>query len=487
MKLYSPTIDRDGNPGSQLSPFRPDGWGEPFLPPEAEETFKNQPLKQVIDEEKQRLRILDQARREFQNEQQEAELSGALPADAEAFRDLKLKPRVSEIHAFEQSVRTPIVQGLLFRNTLAWIAGPSGTFKSFVTADLAFRYGSDGMDYHGRRMTSGRTLLVIAEGAGSYADRRAAWEKQHDQEVKQVMIYPAPLQLGDTLKEMPALISYLKEEEGAGRGFGLVVFDTQAMCTVGIDENTSEVNLVINVLHRIREVSGACVLTVHHFGKKGGAGMRGSSMLYAAADTVIVIDKEVDGMKVTLSTGGEHGKQKDAVAETDFLTLELIPHVVGTDYFDDPLTSLVPVPAEAHDVHDEAEDVPLSLPDVTEKQMTYLKHLAFFEHRGTSPAGMAARMNDVIHEKFTNGPLVRGKLVEMAKKVPALAEQPTPKGGWFITPAGVAVIAREVALGESWVDRSAPRRNRNTTSDQDRTMVFPEVLQGTTKPPNETS
>ncbi len=431
---------------------------EPFLPPEAEEQFKNQPVDQVVADEKQRLKILDRARREYEMEQQEAEISGALPADAEAFRDLQLKPKLTEVHSFEQTVRTPVVQGVLFRDTLAWIAGPSGTFKSFVTADLAFRYGAEDLDYHGRRMTSGRALLVIAEGAGGYADRRAAWEKEHDREVKNVVIYPAPLQLADTLKEMPALLSVLREEEAAGNGFGLVVFDTQAMCTVGVDENSSEMNLIMNVLHRIREVSGACVLVVHHYGKKESAGMRGSSMIYAAADTVIAIEREKGTMDVSLSTAGDNGKQKDAAAEDDIVTLTLNSHVVAEDYFGDPLTSLVPVlsGAAAHDLHDDPEGAPVSLPDVTDTQMPYLKALNFYEGKGTSPAGMALHMRD--GGRVTSGPNARNKLVELGKK--KLAVQPTSKGPWFITPMGVAVIARQLALGESWVERSAPRRAR---------------------------
>lgn len=428
--------------------------------PAPDPTYNGQPVADVIAGEKQYLAIKDQARREFDMEQQQAELNGKLSESAEVFRDSVLRPGLMPMRQFEQTVRTPIVSGLLFRNTLAWIAGPSGTFKSFVTADLAFRYGSEDFDYHGRRMTHGRALLVIAEGGGAYADRRVAWEKQYDTEVSdRVSIYPRPLQLADTMKEMPALLSILREADEAGEPFGLVVFDTQAMCTVGVDENKSEMNLVINVLHRIREVSGACVLAVHHYGKKKEAGMRGSSMLYAAADTVVSVERQTGAMTVTLSTDGENGKQKDAPAEAEAVSLRMESHPVGLDYFGEPTTSLAAVPADAGgDVTDTGTDTPrVVIPDVTEKQMIYLRGLNFYEKKGTSQSALARYLT---HDMgyATDGNLTRNVLVALSKK--GLADQPVAKGYWFITPLGLDALLKDEALRTDWTERAAQIRQR---------------------------
>lgn len=402
----------------------------------------------------------EQGRRLARAEMEQAKISGQLDPDAEAFRDLTLKPRVKEAHDFTPKVRTPVVQGLFFRDTLAWVAGPSGTFKSFVTADLAFRYGQDDMDFHGMRMTSGRSLLIVAEGAAGYADRKTAWEKEHGREVKNVSIYPAPLQLGDTLKEMPALISYLREEEDAGRPFGLVVFDTQAMCTVGVEENGSEMNLVVNMLHRIREVSGACVLVVHHFGKDKRAGMRGSSMIQAAADTVCVLKRKDDELDVTLSTSqADEGKQKDAETQKDFLTLEMKSQAVGEDYFGDPVWSLVPLKADtaSTEVHGQPEDVPQSLNEVTvtDKQMPYLRALTRFRHHGAGQTELARLMSEESGQKVY-GSLVRSTLIGLEVKHVVELDH----GKWKITPLGNAVLLREqserAATEEAWSNR--PRR-----------------------------
>lgn len=437
---------------------------------ELTETLEKEERAKRIAAQKQFAYEQEEGRRQARAEREEAEIGGDLAPDAELFRELRLKPRISEAHDFEVPIRTPIVDDLFFRNSLTWVAGTSGTFKSFVTADLAFRYGADDMDYHGRLMTHGRALLVIAEGAEGYAHRKVAWEKQHDREIKNVSIYPAPLQLGDTLKEMPALRSYLEEERDAGRPFDLVLFDTQAMCTVGVDENTSEMNLVINILHRIREVNGACVMVVHHFGKNKNAGMRGSSMIYAAADTVCVLKRKDDALDVTLSTAqADEGKQKDAITESDFLTLEMVSHPVGKNYFDKTVFSLVPVAVEGggHEVHDDPEGAPTSLTEihVTDKQMPYLRALSYYREHGEKPTAIAKKMMDDGVVGKTYGSLVRSTMIGLEDRNLVSVDR---DGRWRIAALGTAVLLREqsarAATEEAWSTRPT-RRFRSEVSE----------------------
>lgn len=426
---------------------------------------RDREAKEVV---KANIRRNREAMEEVRREEEEAVLAGRLSPDAEAFRDVRLKPKIREAHDFTPVVREPIVQGLFFRDSLTWVAGRSGTFKSFVTADLAFRYGQEDMDYHGMRMTTGRSLLVVAEGAASYADRKTAWEKEHGREVKNVSIYPAPLQLGDTLKEMPALISYLREEAEAGRPFGLILFDTQAMCTVGVDENTSEMNRVINILHQIREASGACVMVVHHFGKDKRAGLRGSSMIYAAADTVCILKRQEDAMDVVLSTAqGDEGKQKDAETKADFLTLELKAHPVGEDYFGDTVYSLVPLPGEggSTDTHTAAPQAPASLPAVTDIEGYYLAGIGTYEEDGAAPASLRERLEQPEYmERIPRPPhnatrTTAGNRLQDLKKKGLTEQVPGAKGKWRVTPLGNAVIAQRMIdrlrVEADWADRSA--------------------------------
>lgn len=456
----------------------------PLLPPELQrhvldlaasrqaeldqETAKQEREKRIAAQE-QFAYEAEEGRRRARMRRDQEQVDGTLGADAEAFRDLRLKPRIREAHDFTPKVREPIVQGLFFRDTLSWVAGQSGTFKSFVTADLAFRYGQQDMDFHGTRMTSGRSLLIVAEGAGGYADRKTAWEKEHDREVKNVSIYPAPLQLGDTIKEMPALISYLREEDEAGRPFGLIVFDTQAMCTIGVEENGSEMNLVIGMLHQIREVSGACVLVVHHFGKDKRAGMRGSSMIYAAADTVCVLKRKEDEDQVTLSTAqADEGKQKDAETRSDFLTLAMKAHPVGEDYFGDPVFSLVPRQADAPAVSAQDDGPAETIPALSPRQMYYLQELSAYQGDGVSASDFAKDMEREESREPAGGRVTR----QAARKV--WVQELKPKGlvelvpkqtsKWRTTARGASAIMRALKdaqrTEERWVERAQNRRVR---------------------------
>lgn len=461
----------------------------PLLPQPVRDDFNRAEQERTAEEAEEQarkaleanLRRLDEAKDNVRREREEAQISGKLTADAETFYEMRLKPGLTEAHQFEPEVQVPVVQGVFNRNSLSWVAGPSGTFKSFVTADLAFRYGSQDLDFHGRKMTHGRALIVVAEGAAGYAHRKTAWERQHDRKVENVTIYPAPLQLGDTLKEMPALIHYLRQEEEAGRGYGLIIIDTQAMCTVGVDENKSEMNLVINVLHRLREVSGACVLTVHHFGKNEKSGMRGSSMLYAAADTVCILKRKDDAVDVTLSTAqSDEGKQKDGGGEKDFLTLEMKSHPVGEDYFGDPVFSLCPVPAAgSHDPVPAAADAPpASLPAVSDIDMYYLRGIDTYETDGATPSALRERLGtDEYRDKIPRPPhkaaaQTAGNRLQGLKKKGLTEPVPGRKGHWRITPLGVSVVAQHMIdrtrTEADWSDRAARRgrfRGRFTAAE----------------------
>lgn len=448
---------------------------EEFAPgdPDGSKAMAELAAKEAQDKYNEHERRLQDARDTIRREREQAEISGELTGDAELFYELTLRPKLTEAHDFKPQVRVPIVQGLFNRNTLSWTAGPSGTFKSFVTADLAFRYGSEDMDYHGRKMTHGRALIIVAEGDAGYADRKTAWERQYQREVKNVVLYPGALQLADINRDMPALLKVLREEDEAGNPFTLIIIDTQAMCTVGVDENKSEMNLVINVLHRIRKVSGACVIPVHHFGKNEKSGMRGSSMLYAAADTVLILKRKDDALDVTLSTAqSDEGKQKDNGGEKDFLTLEMKVHAVSEDYFGDPVSSLVAVKADSasQDTHDDGPQEPL--PAVTDVQLFYLQALSEYEEEGVAEARFEKGVIDDMATGELEPPAGHspyrqsyGKNLRALKRKGLVEKHPKNIARWRVTIRGGSVIMRELKDRQAASDRvekwsESPSRRR---------------------------
>jgi hypothetical protein len=95
----------------------------------------------------------------------------------------------------------------------------------------------------------------------------------------------------------------------------LVIIDTQARVTVGIEENSNtDIGIYIEQADRIKRATGACVLTVHHIGRNG-TDARGGSALDGAQDSELRVERTAD-MCVTLHSD----KQKD---QADTLALPL--------------------------------------------------------------------------------------------------------------------------------------------------------------------
>lgn len=194
---------------------------------------------------------------------------------------------------------TPVVEGWLFGDSIAWLHGKPGDGKSFVAVDLACSIGT-GVPWHAHPTARGPVLYLIAEGASGLGRRVEAWKLAHGAFDSGVRFLPIAVQLLDRTDHQAfvALVRPLRPL--------LIVIDTQARATVGADENSAkDMGEFVDVLERIRAATGACVLVVHHEAR-AGENMRGSTALEGAATSIIRCSK--DGAQITLT----NTKQKDA-------------------------------------------------------------------------------------------------------------------------------------------------------------------------------
>jgi AAA domain-containing protein len=141
--------------------------------------------------------------------------------------------------------------------------------------------------------------------------RVRAWEDHAGTRLK-VKFLPVPVQFAQALDRVA--VAEVASEMGAA----LVVIDTQARCTVGLEENSSkDMGLFIDAVEYVREATRACILIVHHEGRLGEHG-RGSSAMDGAVITEWRLER--DGRTLILS----NPKQKDAEEEPPVtLTLEV--------------------------------------------------------------------------------------------------------------------------------------------------------------------
>ena len=161
----------------------------------------------------------------------------------------------------------PLIDKLLYRNTLAQLSAEPGSFKTFFVLALACAIASDLNRWEGYNVKHHCPVLyVAAEGANGMQARVLAWcqDQKQDPNSLRLKFYPEAVQLGSYV-QMQEFEETVKDEN-----FGLIIIDTRARCTTGLEENSaSEQAVAIDAAERIRYATGATVLVIHHSARAG--------------------------------------------------------------------------------------------------------------------------------------------------------------------------------------------------------------------------
>lgn len=227
----------------------------------------------------------------------------------------------------------PLIRDVLDRYSESWIIGAPGGFKSFVALDWACHVAC-GLPWRGRVTQQGKVLYVVAEGAKSLTLRVKAWEATYGRRVEDVLFLPRPVQVkdGETDKtgkpgrEWRVLVEAARRLEPV-----LVILDTQARITVGLEENSNtSMGVLIEAVRALKEATGACVLVVHHTGRNG-EDARGASALDGAQDTEIRVDRpDKKALRELLIAEISTDKQKDG-SEDDTWAIQMRVVDLGVD------------------------------------------------------------------------------------------------------------------------------------------------------------
>jgi hypothetical protein len=286
---------------------------QPFTSDTLKKAAETAVHRQEVEAEKWRIKVREDARTELRAEREEYLTSAAHRSEAaQAFAD-------EIIDLDDLPDPDPVIEGFLHRDTIVRTFGPPKSLKSFVTLDMAACV-SLGIDWQGHPTVQQTVLYVVAEGARGVKKRRAAWNEHHDTEMK-VIFYPKPVQIGDQ-EDMYRLISFCLT-----RSVGYVVFDTQARCTVGIDENdNTEMGEIVAALDVLRQQTGACIHMVHHSVGNDPKKARGATAWDGAVDAEFYTKRDRDAGTVEFVTKF----QKDITeSETlQFATIEVAASLV---------------------------------------------------------------------------------------------------------------------------------------------------------------
>lgn len=178
-----------------------------------------------------------------------------------------------------------IIDGLIEHGGLSCIIGPPGVGKSTVGLDMACHIAT-GRRWRGRATLKTRVLYLPGEGLSGAVQRLRAWEAAHEVSLDLDMM------LGDSIIQVRAineawgeLAAYIARQE-----IGLVIFDTFARMSSGLEENSAtDVGTAVRRFDKLKQLTNAGVLVVHHTGKGDPNSGRGSSALNGALDSELLV------------------------------------------------------------------------------------------------------------------------------------------------------------------------------------------------------
>lgn len=180
-----------------------------------------------------------------------------------------------------------LVENLVQAGTVNQLTGYWGTGKSFLALDWALCVAT-GKDWFGKQVQAGNVVYVAAEGGAGLKKRVRSWKNRYGYDsITGLTVVLQPVQLADSA-QLAELVNLVKKTSAT-----MVVIDTQAQCTIGLEENSTQaMGVFIKGLYALRDAvtdEGTTVMVVHHTGYEKTRG-RGSSSVAAAMDGIINVE-----------------------------------------------------------------------------------------------------------------------------------------------------------------------------------------------------
>lgn len=219
-------------------------------------------------------------------------------------------------------------QGVLPRGAIGVVAGPPKRFKSISMLNLAIARNTR-QSWLGFSTTPGPTLYVQAELNPPVLQTRLG-------SMLPAVALPLP---PDTLYFETTRTLRLDDPAGLARLRGmieavhpdLVIVDPLARFMSGDENSTRDMGRLVAALDTLVEAYGVAILLVHHTGKPraegeraGGERLRGSSALFGAVDSVLLLDR-VDAEHLRLTLELRHGAEIEPRTLRRTPTLWLLP------------------------------------------------------------------------------------------------------------------------------------------------------------------
>jgi archaellum biogenesis ATPase FlaH len=179
-----------------------------------------------------------------------------------------------------------VIEGMLPLGSLACIFGPPAGGKSFVALDMAFCV-SQGIEWNGLKVDQGASIYVAGEGIDGIAKRIKALSVKYEcNDPDQFYLSSGSIDLAES-KSVQELLDQLKGKVQ----IKLIIIDTLHRNFSGDENSARDISTLVNHADKLRDLTGATILIVHHSGKTNKGEARGSSALKAALDVEVQVSK----------------------------------------------------------------------------------------------------------------------------------------------------------------------------------------------------
>lgn len=177
-----------------------------------------------------------------------------------------------------------LVEGYIEEDAIAVMYGAPGKGKSFLALDVSCCIASKTL-FHERDVKPGAVFYIAGEGHNGLARRLRAWAQLNQQEMPELLfISEAAAELSSSTSAASVAQAVQQLADATGEDPVLIVVDTLARNFGGDENSATDMGQFVRNADTLRRRWDATVLIVHHSGKDGDRGARGSSALKGAAD-----------------------------------------------------------------------------------------------------------------------------------------------------------------------------------------------------------
>lgn len=203
-----------------------------------------------------------------------------------------------------------LVDGLFVRGSLGLLVAYGSSLKTWLAMALLLA-SATGSDWLGRSCRQAEVCLIDFE-SGDYELRRRV------QMIARGHGYATPI-AGFTFASMPDVClaedAFFEAIEPLARRFGIIVVDSLAAGSGGVDENDARFARPLQRLKAIASKTGCVIILIHHSRKTTGDGktderemVRGSSAIFNAVDVVLGLTRGEEGLFVVRQSKARGGK-----------------------------------------------------------------------------------------------------------------------------------------------------------------------------------